>query len=69
MIIRRLTIRDFGAVSFYETALTPELNMINSRYTQEISAAIGFFALQQGKAGNSFRLASVKHMPEGRVFL
>jgi len=42
MIIRHLTIRDFGAVSLYDAVLTPELNIIDSRYTQEISAAIAF---------------------------
>lgn len=40
MVIRHIRIRDFGAVSLYDAALTPELNIIDSRYTQEISAAI-----------------------------
>lgn len=43
MIIRHITIQDFGAVSFYDAALKPELNIIDSRYTPEISAAIGLF--------------------------
>ena len=42
MIIRRITIQDFGAVSFYEAALSPEINIIDSRNVPEISAAIGF---------------------------
>ena len=42
MIIRHITIRDFGAVSLYDAAFTPELNIIDSRYTQEISTAIAF---------------------------
>ena len=40
MIIRHITIRDFGAVSFCDAALTPELNIIDSRDIPEISAAI-----------------------------
>jgi len=43
MIIQRITIQDFGSVQFYDTVLTPELNIIDSRYTPEISAAIEFF--------------------------
>lgn len=42
MFIRHLTIRNFGAVSMYDAALNPELNIISSRYTQEISTAIAF---------------------------
>ena len=42
MIIRHITVRDFGAVSLYDAALGPELNIIDSRYTQEISTAIAF---------------------------
>ncbi len=42
MIIRRITIQDFGAVSFYEAVLSPEINIIDSRNVPEISAAIGF---------------------------
>lgn len=42
MIIRHITIRDFGAVSLYDAALVPELNIIDSCYTQEISTAIAF---------------------------
>ena len=42
MVIRHITIRDFGAVSFYEAALNRSLNIIGSRYTPEISAAISF---------------------------
>lgn len=40
MMIRHITIRDFGAVSFYDAALTPSLNIIDSHYISEISAAI-----------------------------
>lgn len=42
MMIRHITIRDFGAVSLYDAVLTPELNIIDTRYTQEITTAIGF---------------------------
>lgn len=42
MIIRRITIQDFGSVQFYETALTPELNIVDSHYTPEILATIEF---------------------------
>lgn len=42
MIIRHIVIRDFGAVLLYEATLTPKLNIIDSRYTQEISTAIAF---------------------------
>lgn len=42
MIIRRITIQNFGSVQFYETALTPELNIVDSRYTPELLAAIEF---------------------------
>ena len=42
MIIQHITIQDFGAVSFYDAALTPELNIVVSRNTPEISTAIRF---------------------------
>ena len=42
MIIRRITIQDFGSVQFYETALMPELNIVDSHYTPEILATIEF---------------------------
>lgn len=42
MIIRHITIQDFGAVSFYDAALTPELNVIDSLNIPEISAAVAF---------------------------
>lgn len=40
MIIQRITICDFGAAQFWETALLPELNILGSRYTGEIRAAM-----------------------------
>ena len=40
MIIKNITIRNFGAVSCYEAALTSDLNVLESRYAPEISAAI-----------------------------
>lgn len=40
MTIRRITIRDFGAAAFYDTALTRSLNILDTRYSAEISAAI-----------------------------
>lgn len=43
MRIRRITIRDFGAVRFWDAALTRSLNIIDSHYTREISAAIALF--------------------------
>ena len=43
MIIKKFTIRDFGAVTFFDTALTPKLNIVDSRYSAEISAAMGIF--------------------------
>lgn len=49
MIIRHITIREFGAVSFYDAALTPELNIIDSRHTPEISAAIGFLLCSKAR--------------------
>ena len=42
MMIRHITVRDFGAVSLYDAALTPGLNIIDVRYTQEIATAIAF---------------------------
>lgn len=43
MIIRHITIRDFGSVRFYDTGLIPELNIIDSRCVPEVSAAIALF--------------------------
>lgn len=43
MIIQHITIQDFGSIQFYDTALTRSLNIIDSRYTPEISAAIELF--------------------------
>ena len=42
MFIQHITIEHFGAVHFYSTDLTQELNLIDSRYTDEISAVIRF---------------------------
>ena len=42
MVISHLTIRNFGAIQFYDADFTPELNWIHSRYTDEISTALGF---------------------------
>ena len=49
MIIRHLTIQDFGAVSCYETALNPELNILDSRHGPEISTAIAFLLCSKSK--------------------
>ena len=40
MIIKNIKIRNFGAVSYYEAALTSDLNILDSQYAPEISAAI-----------------------------
>ena len=55
MIIRHITIRDFGSVPFYDTALTRSLNIIDTRYAPEISAAVAFLlALRDCKPRNQF---------------
>lgn len=40
MRIRRITLRDFGSVLFYDAQLTPQLNILDSRYSSELSEAI-----------------------------
>ena len=42
MIIRHITIQDFGSVQFYDTPLTRSLNIVDSRYTPEIATATEF---------------------------
>ena len=42
MIIRHITVRDFGSIPFYDTALSPALNVIDSRHAPEIAIAIAF---------------------------
>ncbi len=40
MVIKRITARNFGSVSFYDAVLTPELNLIETRFVPELSAMI-----------------------------
>lgn len=40
MIIRRITVHHFGGVDFFETTFSPEINVLTTRHTPEISAAI-----------------------------
>ena len=40
MFIQHITIENFGAILLYDTDLTQELNLIDSRYTDEIATAI-----------------------------
>lgn len=42
MVIKQITLWDFGAVSSYTATLTPELNLIDSRDHPELSVAIEF---------------------------
>ena len=40
MIIKRITVRNFGSVQFYDTVLNSDLNILDTRFTTEISTAI-----------------------------
>ena len=40
MIIKRITVRNFGSVTFYDADLTPKLNILDTFFTSEISTAI-----------------------------
>ena len=40
MIIKRITVRNFGSVTFYDVDLTPKLNIFDTFFTSEISTAI-----------------------------
>ncbi len=42
MYIEHITIENFGAILFYDADFTPELNLLDSRYASEISAALAF---------------------------
>ena len=42
MYIQHVTIENFGAIRFYNVDFTSELNLIESRHTAEIAAAIAF---------------------------
>lgn len=51
MTIRHITIRDLGSVSLFETELKPELNIIDTRYIPEISAAVAFLLCSKAFRG------------------
>ena len=40
MIIKRITVKNFGSVTFYDTVLTSKLNILDTLFTSEISTAI-----------------------------
>lgn len=40
MIIKRITVKNFGSVEFYDTVLTSKLNILDTLFTSEISTAI-----------------------------
>ena len=40
MIIKRITVKNFGSVTFYDTDLTSKLNILDTLFTSEISTAI-----------------------------
>lgn len=40
MIIKRITVKNFGSVEFYNTIFTQELNILDNLFTLEISTAI-----------------------------
>lgn len=40
MIIKHITVRNFGSVKFYDTVLTSKLNILDTIFTSEISTAI-----------------------------
>lgn len=42
MYIQHISIYNLGAIQFYEAEFTPELNLIDSRYTAEISAVLAY---------------------------
>lgn len=42
MFIAHIAIQNFGAVPFYEASFTPELNLLDSCYADELSAALSF---------------------------
>ncbi|MBR2310847.1 MAG: hypothetical protein IKA47_10020 [Oscillospiraceae bacterium] len=42
MFIQHITIHNFGAIRHYDADLTQELNLIESRHTDEIAAVVGF---------------------------
>ena len=41
MIIKRITLKNFGSVQYYDAVLTSELNILDTFFTLEISQAIG----------------------------
>lgn len=49
MIIKHIIIQDFGSVRFYDTTLTSELNIVDTRYIPEISAVIGLFLCSKAR--------------------
>lgn len=40
MIIKRITVKNFGSVTFYDTVLTSKLNILDTLFTSEILTAI-----------------------------
>ena len=40
MIIKRIAVKNFGSVEFYDTVLTSKLNILDTLFTSEISTAI-----------------------------
>lgn len=40
MIIKRITIKNFGPIKFYDTVLTPKLNILDNIFISEISTVI-----------------------------
>lgn len=42
MFIQHITIHNFGVIRYYDADLTQELNLIESRHTDEIAAVVGF---------------------------
>ena len=40
MIIKRITVKNFGSAEFYDTVLTSKLNILDTLFTSEISTAI-----------------------------
>lgn len=55
MFIRHLTIQNLGSLPLYDEHFSPELNLIDSRHTDEIAAAMAFLLCSQ----------SVQEIPEG----
>ena len=49
MFIQQIKIKNFGGICFYHADLTQDLNLIDSRYTDEIAAAIHLILCSKSK--------------------